>query len=162
MLVLALAVIATFLSHACGCSTAGCWDYAELQAKLPVEFQQLQAAKLQTCWNGRCRTAGFSHLTEAPRRQGRPLIFEGEQAGEGRPEVTAHLWGESDDSLSIAVRWNLAVGQPKPGDVYQVTVTTDAGETVLAMRETATSYTVSQPNGEWCGPTCTQVRFDRR
>jgi hypothetical protein len=130
------------------CTFMGCADTAMLNARLAATPAKLDGATITACWQQMCATASLPALT------GQDAAYFAMQAD----GIDANGWLETDDNgVYVEVTVN-PLGTVDNGDSYRLLVVDASGQTLLDRQAIAT-YTIFQPNGPDCDPTCHTVTF---
>jgi hypothetical protein len=145
-----------------GCTLIGCAWTAVVLADVPGSWAEASAAMIVVCRNGVCQMGTLAGAVAAPPvgvGLGVPL-HDSSPSDAGILAIPQVSLFNAAGGVYLQASWpaNLDV---KNGDVYQVSVMSGSGETIVSLSETA-SYTVSTPNGPDCGPTCHSFTADRR
>ncbi|MCL2778667.1 MAG: hypothetical protein FWD73_11735 [Polyangiaceae bacterium] len=130
------------------CTLIGCADTATLNAHLAAAPAELDGAAVTACWQQMCATASLPTLT------GQGAAYFAMQ-GDG---IRANGLLESDGNGVYVEVTVSPLGTVANGDSYRLSVVDASGQTLLNGQAIAT-YTILQPNGPDCDPTCHTATF---
>jgi hypothetical protein len=163
-------VIATAVSQGCsgkGCFAVGCVAAATIQADLTATIENLRNAEITICRNDQCLSRSMSALGEPRDGTGTGLMLPEDVSTIDRtmsPHADVTVWSYPNGALWMDVKWTTwAQRDPRNGDRYRVTITDQAGGSILSLTETVASYAENYPAGKDCNPEpCRHVTLDRR
>ncbi|MFP2906655.1 hypothetical protein ACLESD_16655 [Pyxidicoccus sp. 3LFB2] len=141
------------------CTMIGCASQTVLVAVVDASLKVLRSSTLTWCLNGACHSLALKGLPEKLEPDGGPVDHEVqfpsyEKRADGQPILHARISPSPGAGFRLEARyapWSDA--ELKDGDAHTVTVKTPQGRKLVDVSRTV-KYSVSQPNGPNCPPTC--------
>jgi hypothetical protein len=145
------------LTSGAGCRRIEC--ESELLATIPlpaaVSDDALRQSNATLCLNRRCYSADLAAIAEGSRL--RVVSFPRSAASASEPLIVL-VRNENALQVNFLDRSNSLLHD---GDVFDLTMRPKAGGPPLVRWRERAAYSVYQPNGSDCGPTCRVFRVDR-
>ena len=150
-----IAVPSIFASstHCGNCTEAGCTSTVSSSATVNVDLAAMDGAPVTICCNSSCVNGTTVATTHVENGEETSVLLCEFPDNSGR----ASCVGRATDSagVTLALTYYLDDDETPDGDSYRFEVRSpDDTNEVLVLTEGSVTFTVSQPNGPECEPTC--------
>ena len=136
-----------------GCTLAGCGGGFRLETRLELPLASFHGAEARVCRRGECRS-GRLEVTDRFDLVSASLAPSGD-SGPARGKLLVGALATDEPGVTrLLVEWDWETGwSPKQSsDTFEVYIDAD-GMSLFARRKTL-KYSILEPNGAECGPTC--------